>query len=825
MLIRFSLIAVCMLQSTLAVCQSTDRYTIIPRPAQLEARSGEFIINHTTTISLPFSQTALKAIVDTFGHQLNRSSGLTIALRNTSKASQEDRDTGSTLIHFLPTRDTTLSEEGYRIDVTDKLVTIEAANPKGFFYAVQTLYQLLPPAVLGHRGKGMGGGAKGTERLLTDQNPLPHAHSPMPLTIPACRIEDRPRYVYRGMHLDVSRHFFHVAFIKKYIDLMALHKFNTFHWHLTDDQGWRIEIKKYPKLTQIGSHRSETIIGHYDDYDPQVFDGKPYGGFYTQADIREVVRYAATKYINVVPEIELPGHALAALAAYPELGCSPRSLSNEPYRVSTKWGVFDDVFCPTERTFAFLEDVLTEVMALFPSQYIHIGGDECPKTVWRKNAFCQQLIKRQKLKNESELQRYFVIRIDKFVTSKGRRIIGWDEILEGDSPKLRLSSKATLMSWRGIKGGIKAAQQQHDVIMTPGQFCYFDHFQGDPEMEPTGFGGALPLAKAYSYDPTPAELSPADATHILGVQGNIWTEYISTPDQAEYMIWPRAVAMAEVAWTPVALKNYDDFRRRLAIHFERLSTLNVNYARTIYDAIPIAKPTPEGKVEVTLSNETSSSSSSPDFPAQAIRYTTDGSTPSGESPVYEKPFVLEKSATIRTATFHNGNPLSQLAKVRKEFIVSKATSKPYTLLNAPNSTRPDKNYSLTDGTTAGMGGYEVAGIVSFKTDINVVIDLGKLESVERVRIGFLKYTAKNFCLPKQVEISVSEDGKTFTSALTARANASENGKRAIVRLPFDFAPTTVRYVRVIARNVGQVPAGMRTPGKAAQLAVDEIEVR
>ena len=817
MLIRLLLIAVFILQSALAFCQSTDRYTIIPRPAQLEARSGEFIINHTTTISVPFAQTALKAIVDTFAHQLNNSSGLSITIRNTSKAAQENRDAGFNLIQFLPSRDTTLSEEGYRIDVTDKLVTIEAANPKGFFYAVQTLYQLLPPAVLSREH-----GDKGTRVLLSGKNPLPHAPGSMLLTIPACRIEDRPRYTYRGMNLDVSRHFFHVAFIKKYLDLMALHKFNTFHWHLTDDQGWRIEIKKYPRLTQIGSHRSETIIGHYDDYDPQLFDGKPYSGFYTQADIREVVRYAATKYINVVPEIELPGHALAALAAYPALGCSPKSLSNEPYRVSTKWGVFDDVFCPTEQTFTFLEDVLTEVMALFPSQYIHIGGDECPKTVWRKNAFCQQLIKSKKLKNESELQRYFVIRIDKFVASKGRRIIGWDEILEGDSPKLRLSPKATLMSWRGIKGGIKAAQQQHDVIMTPGQFCYFDHFQGDPEMEPTGFGGSLPLAKVYSYDPTPAELSPADATHILGVQGNVWTEYISTPDQAEYMIWPRAAAMAEVAWTPVTLKNYDDFTRRLAIHFERLAALNVNYARTLYDAIPSAKPTPEGKVEITLSDSTNNS---PGLSAQVIRYTTDGNIPSGESPVYEKPFVLGKSATIRTATFHNGKPLSQLAKVRKEFIVSKATGKPYTLLNAPTSTRPDKNYSLTDGITGGMGGYEVAGIVSFKTDINVVIDLGRSVSIESVHIGFLKYTAKNFCLPKQVEISVSEDGKTFTSVLVARTNASENGKRAIVRLPFDFTPTTVRYVRVIARNAGQVPVGMRTPGKAAILAVDEIEVR
>ncbi|GAB3642959.1 glycoside hydrolase family 20 protein [Spirosoma arcticum] len=766
--------------------QSLNRYTIIPRPAQLDPRAGEFVVSRATTIMVPFAQPELKAIADSFANQINRCTGIGVTVRNVNRMALPGN-----LIQFLPTRDTTLGREGYRIDVTDKLITVAATAPTGFFYAVQTLYQLLPPAVL----------------AMTQTQGIAS------LQIPACRIQDRPRYPYRGLHLDVARHFFPVSFIKHYLDLMALHKFNNFHWHLTDDQGWRIELKKYPKLTQVGANRRETIVGHYDDYDPQVFDGKPYGGFYTQDDMREVVRYAAAKHINVVPEIELPGHALAALAAYPELSCEPaRPGLAKAYQVATKWGVFPDVFCPTEKTFSFLQDVLTEVMALFPGKYIHIGGDECPKDAWRKSEFCQQLIKREGLKDEHGLQSYFITRIDKFVTSKGRRIIGWDEILEGG-----LSPNATVMSWRGTKGGIDAARQRHDVIMTPGQFCYLDHYQGDPALEPVGFGGVLPLALVYSYNPTPAELSPAEATHILGAQGNVWTEYISTTDQAEYMVWPRAAALSEVVWTPLSLKSYDDFARRLPTHLERLANLNVNYARTFFDPTLTARSTPDGKVSVSM---TANSAAPGD-----IRYTLDGSVPSGESLRHEQPLVLANSATVRVAAFRSTQPLNQLARVQTEYLVSKATGKSYTLLSAPTTGRPDRNYSLTNGVVGGMGGYELANAVSFTNDVNAVIDLGQSQSIQSVRIGFVKYTAKNMCLPKQIEIAVSDDGQTFRPVGTAKNNAAEGGKRAIVRLPFDFTPTTARYVRIIARNAGTVPAGLRNPGKAAQLAVDEIEVR
>ena len=739
-------------------------------------------------------------MADSFATQLARSTGLMVAVRNTDQMALPGN-----AIRFLPIDDATLGTEGYRLDITDQFVTLEANGPAGFFYAVQTLYQLLPPVVLSRK--------RPLVAVLYPKptQPRPFALSPDSLTLPACRIQDQPRYAYRGLMLDVSRHFFPVSVVKRYIDLMALHKFNTFHWHLTDDQGWRIEIKKYPKLTQVGANRRETLVGHYDEFDPQVFDGKPYGGFYTQADVRDVVRYAAAKQITVVPEIEMPGHALAALASYPELSCE----ADKPYSVATKWGVFPDVFCPTEKTFSFLEDVLTEVMDLFPGKYIHIGGDECPKEAWRKSAFCQQLMKREKLKNEDELQSWFITRIDKFVTKKGRRIIGWDEILEGG-----LSPNATVMSWRGTKGGIQAAQQRHDVIMTPGGFCYLDHLQGDPGQEPLGFGGILPLEMVYSYNPTDESLTPEQQRYILGVQGNLWTEYIPDQSQVEYMVWPRAAALAEVAWSPLTDKSYADFTRRLPQHFERLTQLGVNVSRTFYDPTFTAQPTPDGRVAVALAVSPSAASvAHPD-----VRYTLDGSIPSGESMRYEAPILLNKTTNVRAAAFAGPKPINQLAKIQKEFIVSAATGKSYTYLYPPTTGRPDTGQLLTDGNTGNMGGYEVADIVSYAGDFGVVLDLGRVQSVQGVRVGFLKYTARNMCLPKQVIIDVSDDGQTFQPVGTFACNAAEGGKRSFVRLPFDFLPTSARYVRVVARKAGQVPAGLRNPGQPAQMGVDEVEV-
>lgn len=517
---------------------SQNQYNIIPVPQKLIPQSGEFVIGKSTAI---VSTTEFKDVANFLNEQLNVVSG------SSKKVSIKEKGLASSSIQFV--KNETLGDEAYTLKASSKQVVIAAKTAKGAFYGVQTLLQLLPTQVFSDvKVEGL------------------------KLSVPNCTIEDAPRYVYRGLHLDVGRHFFPVSFVKKYIDLIALHKFNTFHWHLTEDQGWRIEIKKYPKLTEVGSVRKQTLVGHYGS---GKYDGKPYGGFYTQEEVKEVVAYAKKKFVTIVPEIEMPGHAQAALAAYPELGCNPDKI----YEVYTTWGVSDDVFAPREETFTFLENVLTEVMDLFPGQYIHIGGDECPKTQWKSSRFCQDLMKREGLKDEHELQSYFIRRIDKFITSKGRKMIGWDEILEGG-----LSPNATVMSWRGEEGGIAAAKEGHDVIMTPGSHLYLDHYQADPKTEPLAIGGFLPLDKVYSYEPAPKELTADQKKFILGLQANVWTEYMKTTDYVEYMVYPRACAVAEVAWSPVSARNYEDFTKRLKVHIERLGNLKVNYAKSFLSA-------------------------------------------------------------------------------------------------------------------------------------------------------------------------------------------------------------------------------------------------
>jgi hexosaminidase len=427
--------------------------------------------------------------------------------------------------------------EGYRLSVTQQGILLEAGTAAGLFYGVQSLIQL--------------------------------AHNPK--KIPVVEVADQPRFAYRGLHLDVGRHLFPVDFIKKYIDLMARFKFNRFHWHLTEDQGWRMEIKKYPNLQQVAAYRKETIVGHAGK--SKTYDGTRYGGFYTQEEIRDIVEYARNRFVTIIPEIELPGHSQAALAAYPNLGCT-----GGPYEVATTWGVFENVYCAgKEETFQFLQDVLDEVLELFPSEYIHIGGDECPKTNWKKCLHCQERIKKEKLKDEHELQSYFIQRIEKYLNSKGRQIIGWDEILEGG-----LAPNATVMSWRGESGGIEAARQHHKVIMTPGNWCYFDHYQDTAATEPLAIGGFTPVKEVYTYEPVPPQLTPQEATYILGAQTNLWTEYISTPAHAEYMAYPRACALAEVVWSPAKSKDYDNFILRLKANRWLFDEHQVNYAKHIF---------------------------------------------------------------------------------------------------------------------------------------------------------------------------------------------------------------------------------------------------
>jgi hexosaminidase len=431
------------------------------------------------------------------------------------------------------------------------------------------------------------------------------------------------------MHLDVARHVFPVRFIERYIDLLARYKLNVFHWHLTDDQGWRIEIKKYPRLTEVGAWRRETVAEK--NLEPYIGDGIPYGGFYTQAQVREIVEYARRRHVTVIPEIELPGHAQAALAAYPELACTPG-----PFEVRTTWGVDEDVYCPTERTFAFLEDVLTEVLALFPSPYIHIGGDEVPKTRWEESAEAQGVMRREGLKDEHELQSWFIRRIERFLTARGRRLIGWDEILEGG-----LAPQATVMSWRGTAGGVAAAQQGHDAVMTPGSHLYFDYYQGDPAFEPLAIGGLTPLEKVYAYEPIPDTLTPAEAGHILGAQANVWTEYLKTPAQVEYMALPRMLALAEVVWSPREARDWAGFARRLPPELAALDRLGVNYRVPDVAGLETDQLTLEPRVTLRLSTLRRDA---------AIRYTTDGTVPDGTSPRYTNALALPVTATGVTVT-------------------------------------------------------------------------------------------------------------------------------------------------------------------------------
>lgn len=438
-------------------------------------------------------------------------------------------------------------EEAYSINVSESGVEISSQTRTGIFYGIQSLRQLLPPEI------------EYTDPSLVPKNIV--------WKIPAVEIRDHPRFEYRGMHLDVARHFFPVEFVKKYIDLLAMYKFNRFHWHLTEDQGWRIEIKKYPKLTEIGGWRDSTLIGNYGS---GRYDGIRYGGYYTQQEIKEVVQYATERHITIIPEIEMPGHSTAALAAYPEFGCFDKE-----YSVATTWGVFEDIYCPSEATFSFLEDVLDEVIELFPSEYIHIGGDEAPKKQWEESSIAQEVIRREGLKDEHELQSYFIGRIEKYLNSKGRQIIGWDEIMEGG-----LAPGATVMSWRGESGGIEAAKMGHDVIMTPNASNYFDHFQAEPtDEEPISIGGLTTLKDVYEYEPVPEELSEEEAKFIIGSQGNVWTEYMHSGAKVEYMAFPRAIALSEVLWSPKDSKEWIEFLDlRLTSTFERLNILGVNYA-------------------------------------------------------------------------------------------------------------------------------------------------------------------------------------------------------------------------------------------------------
>jgi hexosaminidase len=662
--------------------------------------------------------------------------------------------------------DTIPNEEGYELKIEEKNIFIESKNARGAFYAVQSLIQLLP--------------------LPSDLNSF---------KIPCLRIKDQPQFTYRGMHLDVGRHFFSVDFIKKYIDLMAKLKMNTFHWHLTEDQGWRIEIKKYPKLQKIAAYRKETLIGHYNNQ-PHQFDGKPYGGFYTQEQIKEVVAYALTRQVTIIPEIEMPGHSQAAIAAYPELGCSGKQVE-----VATKWGVFDEVYCPKESTFKFLEDVIDEVVALFPGKYIHIGGDEAPKTNWKNCEYCQKLIKKEGLEDEHGLQSYFITRMEKYINSKGRQIIGWDEILEGG-----LAPNATVMSWRGTKGAVQAAKERHDVILTPGSHCYFDHYQSENENEPLAIGGFLPLEKVYHFNPIPKELTDKEATYVLGAQGNVWTEYMQTEKQVEYMAFPRAIALSEVLWSSPEHKNYSDFIHRLEQYQIKLDQLEVNYANHIYSV--------EGELTYVndhLTYELNTTSSS--YP---IYYSTDKSFP---SKLYSDPIKVDSSMHIKAVVLNSKNTalgavFQQKINLHKGVGATIAIDKePHPAYNAGGKG------ALINGISGNNKRYGDKEWLGFSgEDIIVTIEFDRPKNIKTISTRFYNGNGQWIYAPNEIGFSFYlEDGKTVNDI-----SILEEKNNLLVNYSYELKSIPVKKLDIIIKNYGTIPEGKQGAGHKAWTFIDEI---
>jgi len=592
------LISFCFMFASL---QAINRYPILPAPTKMVEQKGNFVISPSTVVTLGTLETETLPVVKFLTERLQKSYGFILKVNSGVTGNKN-------CICFETNK--ALGDEEYTLSVQPDRIKITYSSPAGAFYALQTLLQLFPSEIYGNT------------RINTAK-----------VSLPCVLVNDSPRFQYRGLMLDVGRHFMPVEFIKQYIDMMAMCKINRFHWHLTEDQGWRIEIKKYPRLTEIGSKRKQTSVGNWRN---GIYDGKPYGGFYTQDEAREIVRYAAARYITVIPEIELPGHSLAAIASYPNLSCKPDST----YNVGEKWGVSRVVYCPKEETFTFLQDVFSELFTIFPSAYYHIGGDECPKNSWKACAHCQDLIRRQGLKDENELQSYFIGRIEKFLNAHGKNIIGWDEILEGG-----LAPKATVMSWRGEKGGIAAARQKHQVIMSPNTYCYLNFSQTGAESDSLEFGRNkfLPLETVYNYEPYPEELTIEEQSYIIGVQGNIWTEFIETPERVMEMTFPRAFAIAETAWSPATIKNYNSFKNRILPMFSRMDIKGLKYSDSFYS--PVFYFDRKSKVyPKTVEIKT-------DYPHAEIFYTTDGTTPTLHSKKYNASFALKNGETIKAVSY------------------------------------------------------------------------------------------------------------------------------------------------------------------------------
>lgn len=743
-------------------------YEVVPMPLEINTtQQASFLLKSGVTVYYPAGNEKMQRNAESLASYVKAQTGIELQVQ------AGEGGKGGIVLQLGLAND---NPEAYQLKVDASQVVISSPSEAGVFYGIQTLRKAVDVA-------------EGSN-----------------VELPAVEIKDQPRFGYRGMMLDVGRHFFSMDEIKTYIDMMALHNINRFHWHLSEDQGWRIEIKKYPKLTEIGSMRKETVIGH----NSGKYDGKPYGGFYTQEQAKEIVAYAAERYITVIPEIDLPGHMQAALAAYPELGCT-----GGPYEVWTQWGVSDNVLCAgNDQTIQFIKDVLAEIVEIFPSEYIHVGGDECPKVKWSTCPKCQARIKALGLKSdnkhtkEERLQSYVIHEAEEFLNSKGRKMIGWDETLEGG-----LAPNATIMSWRGEAGGIEAAKQHHDVVMTPNTYLYFDYYQSkDTETEPMAIGGYLPIERVYSYEPMPKSLSPEEQKYIVGVQANLWTEYIPDFKQVQYMVLPRMAALNESQWCAPEKKNYEAFLQRVSRLVNIYAKNGWNYATHIFDVMLDLKPNTEtgtlDAVARTIDNA-------------PIYYTLDGSEPTTASEKYTDVIKIDKPCTLRTVAIR---PSGSSKITKDEISFSRSSMKPITMLQPINKQYEFSGATvLVDGMTGNMN-YKTGRWIAFYTnDLEAVIDLKEATEISSMTLHTCVEKGDWIFDTRGITVSVSDDNQTFKEvASEAYPAMKESDPNQIYTHELKFDPVKTRYVKVKALSEQKIPSWHGGKGNPGFLFVDEI---
>lgn len=747
----------------------TANYAVVPMPHSIENTNGQgFKLNAKTVISYPKGNITLKRDAEFLAEYLKQQTGLKLALTTAPAKS-------NAIVLSLGLNN--VSKEAYELKINQNIISINAAAPAGVFYGIQTLRKSIPEA-----GKNN-------------------------ITFPAATIKDSPRFAYRGAMLDTSRHLYPVDSIKSYIDMLALHNINRFHWHITDDQGWRIEIKSLPELIKKGSMRKGTMVGK----NFNSSDNKPYGGYYTQAEIRDLVKYAAERHITIVPEIDMPGHMLAALTAYPNLGCT-----GGPYDVWQRWGVSDDVLCAgNPDVLKFIDTVLGEVLTLFPSEYIHVGGDECPKTRWKTCPKCQAKAKELGFTNgkhtvEEQLQSYIIRHASKFLTSKGRKMIGWDETLEGG-----LAPGAIVMSWRGEEGAIEAAKQGHDAIMTPTGYMYFDYYQStDRKNEPLAIGGYVPVSKVYSFNPTPNALSDEEKKHIIGVQANLWTEYIPTYAGVEYMELPRLAALSEVQWSDAEKRNYNCFTKRMPQLVNIYNERGYNYAKHIFDIAGQISPNTEKKsIDISLST----------IDNAPIYYTLDGTTPTAQSSLYTGPIAVTKPSVLKALAIR---PESTSRLYKDSIAFNKATASKITLAKEPGSRyRANGAITLVDGKYGSSEYGDGAWVGFLGQDMDAILDLGKPTEISQLDLRTNVRTGDWIFDVTQLKLEVSDNGKDFTTIALKDFPIDQKHFEGIRNHKLTFAPVTARYVRVVANSLHELPAWFNDSKAPAYIFIDEIGLR